>query len=153
MKIGLGTFLSLLIIAIIIYVMYEGLGMIWRHIDDSFLKYFLSSIIIFMLLSAVFPVVSAWKSFFSDAKTFSKSYKSEAFIADIITQRFSRRGDYVNFDLVLEIKRKDGSSYKTKVFFQTPVRNTDCFKIGKMIVVDVSADNPDKVRVSGDTYK
>jgi len=153
MRVGFGIFFSVLT-AIVIYMIYEGVSMVWRHqVGGSAMRYFLSSIIIIFPLLTVFLIGFFLKSTLFDAKAFSESYKSEALIEDIVIQSFSRGGTYADFGLVLEIKNEKGPSYKTKILFQTPVRYKDYFKVGKTIIVDVSAADPNKVRVSDDTYK
>ena len=151
-KIMIGI-LFFVLTAVLVYMMYAGLNMIWYYVDDTILKYFLLSITIIFPLLAIFSIVYAMKLSFPDTKGFSEGYKSEALIVDIAMRKISRGGGYVSFDLVLEIKHTDGSSYKTNAYFRTPIRNMDQFKIGKTIIVDVSANDSNKVRVSDDTFK
>ncbi|MDR2881189.1 MAG: hypothetical protein LBV29_04740, partial [Azoarcus sp.] len=145
--IGLGIFFSSLI-AILIYMLYAGVGMVWRHVDENTaLRYFLSLVTVILLLSAIFSIAFLWKSSFSGAKIFSESYKSEALIVDIFEIRSIRgagkkRLPHTGFGLVLEIKREDGSLYETKVSFTAPERYNDLFRIGKTIIIDVSSIDP-----------
>jgi len=151
-RMGLGI-LFFSIIVFLLFAMYNGVSFIWRMVDNHIEKYFYSFLVIIMLSFFIYSIIFNWKSSLSDSKVFFKNYKSEALIVKIITQRLSTSGNIISFDLMLEIKREDGDSYKTKTFFHTPIRNMEYFQIGKTIVVDVSAANPDKVRPSPDVYK
>ena len=158
-NIVIGIFFSALII-IMVYAMYAGVSMIWHNVNDTFLSIFLSLIAIFIPSLFILAILSSWKSSSTDVKAFSKSYKSEAVIMDIYEQHsFTRRvggrnrGDFTDFGLVLEVKHEDGSSHETKALFQIPARNRDYFKIGKTIVVIVSAIDPNKMLLSNDTFK
>ena len=82
-----------------------------------------------------------------------KKYKTEAQVVDVAVQRYSGNGRYVHFQLRLDIKRADNSSYETEFLVITPVKNLTYFKTGETIIVEVSVDDPNKVRVSNETYK
>jgi len=152
-RVGIGIFLSVLI-AVLVFMMYQGVGFVWRTVDDNdILRYFLSSIALIIPLLFIFALGSILVSSLLEARAFSESYKSEALVVDVTMLRFSSAGTTVHFGLVLKVKRKDGSLHEAKVSFHTPVRNMDFFKIGETVVVDVSVDDPSKVRVSHDAYK
>ena len=149
-KIGIRIFFSVLIIGLFI-VMYLGIGVIWDNVDDHTLGYLLSLITIILHLLLIFLVLLCWRHFSSDE--FSETYKAEAIIVHLWSEQTLRNGTYTDFDLGLQIKHEDGSSYKTKAWFRTRTDYKDYFKIGKTIIVDVSVNDPNKVLLSDDTFK
>ena len=149
-KIGIGIFFSALILSLFI-MMCLGIGMIWDHVEDHILKYSLSLITIIVHLLSILMILLFWRPFSS--VEFSETYKAEATIVHRWGEQTLRNGTYTDFDLGLQIKREDGSSYKTKAWFRARTDYKEYFKIGKKIIVDVSANDPNKVILSDDTFK